>query len=310
MPRRERKRQSRRRPTGAAEKGAASALARGVWSGSLSFGLVTIPIELYSAQRRDLPGLRMLSPDGNPLQRRYVCPEEDRPLEPDEIVRGYPVARDEFVVVSDEELEALAPRRSRDIQISRFVVRDSIDPALFQRAYYLLPAGEQTKAYAVLADAMEQSERAAIAHFVMHDRAHAVAVFADAGLLRAEILRFTAELRSARDVGLRPLPKADGRRVRRMREAIRAKARPRLDGSELRDPESERIAALARGKLERGEDVVDLPDETAAVAEASDGGEVVDLIALLKRQLGPGSGRRPPRKAPARAARPRRRHSR
>jgi DNA end-binding protein Ku len=215
------------------------------------------------------------------------------------------VAPDKFVVVRDEELEALAPRRSRDIEISRFVARDSIDPALFERAYYLLPAGEQTKAYAVLADAMERSQRAAVAHFVMHDKAHAVAIFADAGLLRAEILRFGDELRSARDAGLPTLPKADGRRVRRMRAAIRAKARPQLDGSELRDPESERVAALARAKLERGEDVVDLPQEAGEAAQEK-AGEVVDLVALLKRQLGSGSARRPARKAPARAARARR----
>ena len=84
---------------------------RGIWSGSISFGLVTIPVELYSAARRQRAAMRMLGPDGIPLARQFVCPEDGRVLSDDEIVRGYPMDG-KFVVVTDEELESLAPRRS------------------------------------------------------------------------------------------------------------------------------------------------------------------------------------------------------
>ena len=279
------------------EPAAAASAARGVWSGSLSFGLVTVPIELYSAYRPSPVSMRMLSPDGTALERRYVCPEENRPLEADEIVRGYEVAQDEFVVVSDEELEALAPRRSRDIEITGFVPRESIDPAFFERTWFMLPGGEQSKAYSVLADAMEKSGRAAIAHFVMRDKAYAVAIFADAGVLRAEALRFADELRSARSVGIAAPKKPDPRRVRRMQGAIEAKSRSSLDEDELRDDESERLLALARKKLARDADVVELP-EASSTAPDEAGGEVIDLVALLKRQLrAPTTARKPRRKA-------------
>jgi len=299
VPRREKSRRSRvrsRRPEPADET-----IAHGIWSGSLSFGLVTVPVELYSARRRSPVALRMVSPAGHPLERRYVCPAEDRPLEADEIVRGYPLVADKFVVIEDEELEALAPRRSRDIEITRFVERDAIDPAFFERAYYMVPAREQTKAYGVLAEAMEKSRRAAIAHFVMREKAYAVAIFADRGLLRAETLRFAEELRTARSAGLPRLSKVDPRRVRKMRDAIEAKARTELVASELRDEETERLLALGREKLARREDVVDLPAEGDLAAEEA-GGEVIDLVALLKRQLGSrSSSTRPRRKASARA---------
>jgi DNA end-binding protein Ku len=269
--------------------------AQAVWSGTLSFGLVSVPIELYSAQRGDGVSLRMLAPDGVPLSRQYVCPaEDDRPLERDEIVRGHPVGEGEFVVLSDEELEALAPRRSRDIELQSFVDRGAIDPVYFVRAYYLVPSGQQTKAYRLLAETMEATGRAAIASFVMHDKAHAVAIFADAGILRAETLRFGDELRSAADLDLPEPGKTDAARVRELAQAIGKLAKEEVDEAEMNLADSERLLALARRKLKRGKDVVELPEE--ATAAEDEGGNVVDLMALLKQRLrAPEGGRRPKR---------------
>src|SRR5262249_52482891 len=116
----------RRKRRATREAGDERPVSRGLWSGTLSFGLVTIPVELYAATRSGAPGLRMLAPDGAPLARRYVCPEEGRELSDDEIERGYEVERGEFVVVTEEELERIAPRRSRDIELVRFVDRDAV----------------------------------------------------------------------------------------------------------------------------------------------------------------------------------------
>jgi DNA end-binding protein Ku len=263
---------------------------RPVWSGSLTFGLVTVPVELYSAQRGGGVAMRMLGPDGSPLARQYVCPKEEKPLERDEIVRGYEVQKGRFVVVSDEELEALAPRSSRDIELQQFVDRDEIDPVYFVRTYFLVPRG-QTKAYRLLAEIMEETNRAGIAHFVMRERAYAIAIFAEDGILRAETLRFADELRSPDQLGLPKRAKSDSARVRAVKKAVSALARPELSVRELRDDTPAALLALARKKRARGEDVVEAPAE-GAQAEDGEGAEVIDLVALLKERLGEQKSRR------------------
>jgi DNA end-binding protein Ku len=274
---------------------------RGLWSGSLTFGLVTIPVELFSATRKSAVPMRMLGPDGMPLAREYVCGKDEKPLDDDEIERGYELDG-RFVMVTDEELEKLAPRRSRDIELTRFVDRDSIDPAWFVRPYVVVPGGEQTKAYRLLAEVMESSKRAAIASFVMRGKAHAVAIFADRGILRAETLRFADELRDAKALGIGGAKRADAKRVAAFKRAIAARKKAELAPRELSDDGAERLLELARRKQKRGKDVVEVaepaPEETPDGEE--EGAEVIDLLALLKKRLG---GRKPARRAPSRRAR-------
>ena len=278
---------------------------RAIWSGSISFGLVTVPIELYSAWRRGDVSLRMLGPSGSPLVRQYVCPEEDKVLSGDEIERGYEVKDGEYVTVTDEELERVAPGRSRDIALERFVPRDAVDPVFFTRSYLLMPGGEQRKAYSLLAAAMEESARAAIARFVMRGKAYAVAIFADRGLLRAETLRFGDEVRTAKDVQLPEPEEVDEKNAARMAARVKELSEPRLDDAELRDDATEDLVAVARRKRERGEDVVEFAEEEAeaAPAEEQGGARVVDLMALLKERMKEGAGGRREgreRKEPAR----------
>jgi DNA end-binding protein Ku len=276
-------------------------VARGIWSGSLTFGLVSVPIELYAAERHVGARLRMLAADGTPLARRYVCPKEERALEPDEIARGYAVAKDEYVVVTDAELADLAPRRSRDIELTRFVERSALDPRFFERAYVLAPAGEQTKAYRLLAELMESTGRAALASFVMREKAYSVAILADGGLLRAETLRAGDEIRSAEDVGLPKARRPEPARVKKMAKAIDALAKAQLDPRELADDAPEAILELARKKHARGQGVVEMPE---AAADDDGGAEVVDLMALLKERLRARGGKAPsPRRRSARARR-------
>jgi DNA end-binding protein Ku len=297
VPRREGRSRRRTRLVGPDEIPGGTAFAsRPIWSGSLSFGLVSVPLELYSAQRSGGVPLRMLSPEGVPLAREYVCPKEDKSLSPDEIVRGYEVDEDEFVVVSDEELAALAPRRSRDIELKRFVDRREIDPVYFIRAYYLVPTGEQTKAYRLLTEIMEQTGRAAIASFVMREQAYAIAIFAESGILRGATLRFADELRTPETIGLPEARRVDAARVRAVEKAVSALAERRLAEDELRDDASLRLLALARKKHQRGQDVVEVPEQAAAEAVESEGAEVIDLMALLKERLGASGERGRPAK--------------
>jgi DNA end-binding protein Ku len=278
---------------------------RAIWSGSISFGLVTVPVELFSAWRPGGVALRMLGPSGTPLVRQYVCPEEEKALTGDEIERGYEVKEGEYVTVTDEELEKVAPGRSRDIALERFVPRDHVDPAYFTRSYFLMPGGEQLKAYSLLAAAMEESRRAAIARFVMRGKAYAVAIFADKGILRAETLRFGDEVRSAKDVQLPEPEKVDHETVARMAARVKELSEPRLSERELRDEATEDLVAIARRKLDRGEDVVKVAEEAEAAPEEEGEAKVVDLMAVLKQRMKEGAaGRRDTREAkePAGAA--------
>lgn len=263
---------------------------------------MTVPVEIYAAIRASQLRLRTLGPDGTPLARQYVCPEDGRVLSAEDIERGFETAPDEFVVVTDEELRELAPRRSRDIALEHFVAREAIDPAYFERGYFLMPAGEPVKAYSLLAETMERSGRAAVASFVLRGRAQAVAILADRGLLRAETLRFGDELRTPGDVGL-PEPPEEVERAREeeMARCVEALAEAELDESELEDERSERLLELAREKRERGVDVVETSE--AAEDEEEGGAQVVDLMALLRQRMeeAPERRRAGPRKVRPRA---------
>jgi DNA end-binding protein Ku len=258
---------------------------RALWSGSITFGLVTVPVELYTASRGRGVHLRMLGPEGQPLAREYTCPTEDRKLEADEVERGYEVDEGEWVLVSDDELEALAPRRSRDIELARFVDRAEVDPAWFVRPYFLVPGADQSKAYRLLADTMERTGRCAIASFVMRGKAYPVAIFAEHGLLRAETLRHGDELRPVKDLGLPKPRKPDEKRLARMTKAIDALAADQIDESELVDETARALLELAEKKRKKGKDVVEVAEEVAEAADEEEGGEVVDLVALIKKRL-------------------------
>src|SRR5690606_18751247 len=240
-------------------------------------------VALYSATRSNVGGsLRMLAPDGAPLRREYVCPEHDRALEPDEIVRAYEFDDDERVVITDAELEALAPEASRDIEIAQFVDREQLSPLMLERPYFLLPSTTTIKPYRLLALVLEQLGRAGVATFVMRGHEHVVAILAEGGLLRAETLRFASQLRTPEVIGLPAAPaRVDAGRIKRMRALIKDHVEADIDLAELEDPTRERTRALAERKLAEGRDVVEQPE-----AEPGAEAEIIDLMEVLKHSLG------------------------
>jgi DNA end-binding protein Ku len=260
------------------------------WSGTISFGLVSVPVALYSATRSSTGlSLRMLAPDGVPLRREYVCPKHERALEPDELVRAYELDDGELVVITDEELEGLAPEASRDIEIKQFVEREQLSPLLFERPYFLLPSTTTIKPYRLLALTLEQSGRAGVASFVMRGHQHVVAILAEGGLLRAQTLRFAEQLRTPETIGLEDAPaRVDAARVKQLRAVIRKHAEEDIDLDELTDETRERAVALAERKLAEGRDVVEQPE-----AEPGAEAEIIDLMEVLKQSLG-----RPPTSPP------------
>jgi DNA end-binding protein Ku len=125
----------------------------------------------------------MLGPDGQPLARKYFAEKSGKDLDADDTVRGYELADEKFVFVSDEELERLAPEKTRDIDLKQFVPAGSIPPTYFERGYFLVPAAGSQKAYKLLAGTMEKSELAGIATFVMRGKEYLIAIFSDNGIL-------------------------------------------------------------------------------------------------------------------------------
>lgn len=271
--------------------------ARPFWSGTISFGLVSIPVALFAANRpRGSTPLKMVSDEGTALRRRYVCSADGKDLEWDDIVRGYEVEKGKFVAVTDEELEAIAPRKSKDIDLRLFVEREELDPKYFDRGYFLTPAGGSTKAYRLLASVMEKTGRAGVATFVMRTKEYVIAILAENGILRAETLRFADEVRTPEQVGLPKVKKAKPAEVQKFARAIQAHAK-KIDLSEFLDDSAERLEELARRKQKKKEDVVRVPQEER---EEEQGAEVIDLLAVLQKSLRSGeTSRKPARRAPA-----------
>ncbi|HJQ36737.1 MAG TPA: Ku protein [Thermoanaerobaculia bacterium] len=269
---------------------------RSFWTGTITFGLVTVPVALYSATRGRGTALRMIAPDGAPVHRRYVCSKDETPLEDDDIIRGYETDKGKFVTVTDDELEALEPRKSREIDLRRFVDRDTIDPVYFQRGYFLVPSAGTTKAYRLLAEVMEKKNYAGIATFVMRDKEYLVAIMADDGILRAETLRFEDEIRDPKSVGLPKKAKVTPAEVRKFEAQITRRSK-KLDLRELTDGYEKRLEKLVAAKERKHADIVKV---TEVEPKADEGGEVVDLLAVLSKSLGGSGGRKAPRKAPAR----------
>ena len=275
---------------------------RPFWSGTITFGLVTVPVALFTATRPRGVALRMVEPENNAtVQRRYICSKDEKPLENDDIVRGYEIEKGKFVVVTDDELAAIEPRKSREIDLRLFVDRDEIDPMYFERAYFLVPSGGTNKAYRLLAEAMERTKQAGIATFVMRAKEYLVAILAENGILRAETLRFADDIRGPEDVGLDEVPKPAGADVKKFEEQIARHAKKQLDLHDLLDDHTERLEKLVAQKEKKGENVIGMPEERGGGDDGGGGGEVVDLLQILSRSLGDaGAARKSPKKtAPA-----------
>lgn len=257
---------------------------RSFWSGTITFGLVSIPVDFYAASRPRAASLRMVTKEGRPVGRRYVCPRHRKPVPIEELARGFELESGDVIVVTDEELEAVAPDRTRDIDLKRFVLETELDPLLFARPYVLAPAGGSTKAYRLLAETMEQSKQAGIANFVMRDKAHVVAIVAQGGVLHAQTLRFAGELRRPESIDL-PAPSSVSRaRTKEFLKAVDELTRDELDAGELQDDYAGALRRLAEEKAKRGKDLISVEQEAESEHE-SNYPAPIDLVALLKQRL-------------------------
>jgi DNA end-binding protein Ku len=254
---------------------------RPFWSGTISFGLVSIPVTLFAANRPSRVALHMIGPHGRQLRRRYFS-QDDRELTTDEIVRGYEIKKNDFVVVTDEELDRLAPEKSRDIDLRRFVPYSDIPKLYFEHAYFLAPGGASGRAYRLLADTMEKTGQAGIATFVMRGKEYLVAIVAENGILRAETLRFFDEVRQPQDVGLPDVQHVSKTVVRRFEQLIDKHASDELPRDEMHNREADTLLDLAERKASEREDTI---GSRAKKGQEHPSARPVDLVEALRRAL-------------------------
>ena len=253
---------------------------RPFWSGTLTFGLVSVPVSLFPATRSNRASLRMLGPDGQPLARKYFAEKTGKDLDADETVRGFEINKEKYVIVTDEELERLAPEKTRDIDLKQFVPADSIPPIYFERGYFLTPAAGSQKAYKLLAETMDKSGLAGIATFVMRGKEYLVAIFSDKGILRAETMRFADELRSPADVGLPKKKEVAKASVTKFEKLIANKSKKQFTPAKLADKQTDSLLKLVKKKQSKRENVVKVEEEMDTDHK------VVDLVKILKQSLG------------------------
>jgi DNA end-binding protein Ku len=259
---------------------------RPVWSGTITFGLVSIPVDLLGAIRPRQTAMKLIDKGGHALGRQYHCSKDGKPLTNDDLIRGYETEDGKMVVISDDEFESVAPEMSADINLQNFVPAEQIPPIYFQKPYYLAPAGKSSKAYNLLAATMARTHRVGIGNFVMRGQEYLVAIVADNGVLRADTLRYADEIRSPDTIGLPQRPKASSKLVSQFIKEIATLKQNELSTTELEDKDAKDLQALVKVKQKDANNVIhqsglEGDDEEPAPSSA----QVIDLMAALKRSL-------------------------
>jgi DNA end-binding protein Ku len=269
-------------------------MARSIWKGAISFGLVNVPVKLYSAVSKKTVRFNQLhDADHARIQQKRVCSQDGEEVPYENIVKGFEIGPDRYVVITPEELDALDPAKTRSIDIEDFVDVADIDPLYYEHPYYLLPDTGAAKAYKLLLEALRETNKVAIARVVLRTKEYLVAIRPAGDVLTMETMLFADELIGAE--GLDELPDADVKATERelsmARQLIEAQA-TEFDPTKYRDEYRERVLELIERKA-AGEEIAVQP-----MAEESQ--EVPDLMAALEQSLAAAQGGR--RKAPAKTA--------
>jgi DNA end-binding protein Ku len=270
-------------------------MARAIWSGSISFGLLNVPVKLYSAVARRGISLREIrESDGVRIRHRRVAEGTDEEVPYEKIVKAFEISPDRYVPLTKDELAAMAPEKTRAIEVKDFVDLEEIDPIYFDSPYYLGPADGAERAYSLLAKAMEESGKVAIARFVFRNKEHLAAIRAGAGVLTLTTMRFADEVvpPDALDDALpEKSPKVDAREVE-MAEKLIDSLTTEFDPTAYRDEYREQLLSLIERKAE-GEDILAAPTEEPQPTKAP------DLMAALEESIaavqseGDGRARKP-----------------
>jgi DNA end-binding protein Ku len=267
---------------------------RTIWNGSISFGLVNIPIGLALATQRNDVAFRTLHREcGTPIKQKRWCPHHEREVEPDELVKGWEVAKGEFVIVEESDLESVALQRSQSIDILRFVRLEDVDPIYFDRTYYLAPASADAakRPYVLLLRAMQETGMAAVGKFVLWGKENLCLIRAQDDTLAMELLFYAEDVRSKAEieeaVEATDIRDQELRLAEQVIDSLVGEWNPEDFENEYRnDLKAMLDAKLAGEKITRPEPVAETP--------------VIDLMEALRRSVAEVQGGK---KAPAKTPR-------
>jgi DNA end-binding protein Ku len=257
-------------------------MARAIWSGSISFGLLNVPVKLYSAVSKQTIRFKELTKDGSRVRHKRVAEDSGKEVSYDDIVKGYEFAPDQYVTVSRDELSELNPKRTRAIEVQDFVDLDDIDPIYFEQPYYLGPDKGAAKAYALLTKAMNDSRKVAIARFVLRNKEHLAAIRPMGDVLTMATMRFHDEVTSPEDLDgdlfAEEKPgKPDERELKMAKQLIESLTTD-FEAERYEDQYREELLAMLERKAE-GKEIV------AAETEEPKPTKAPDLMAALEESL-------------------------
>jgi DNA end-binding protein Ku len=274
--------------------------ARSIASLTISFGLVAIPVKLYSAtvssERISFNLLRQK--DGSRVKQQYIAVNDGKPVERSEMVKGYEFAKDQYVMFSPEELKALEDATTHAIDIIQFVPLDSVDPLYFDGTYYLAPDKGGAKPYTLLTTALRKAQQCAVGRWISRGKEHIVIIRALEDGLAMHQLHFNAEVRSLKDLGIEAAPVSEPE-LKLARQLIDQLGAKRFDPNEFVDEHRARVEAAIQRKVD-GKEV-----SLAEGPVSTKGGNVIDLMEALRASIDARGSKAPDlkeRKAPKRAA--------
>jgi DNA end-binding protein Ku len=274
--------------------------ARSIASLTISFGLVAIPVKLYSAtvssERISFNLLRQK--DGSRVKQQYIAVNDGKPVERSEMVKGYEFAKDQYVMFNPEELKALEDATTHAIDISQFVPLDSVDPLYFDGTYYLAPDKGGAKPYTLLTTALRKAQQCAVGRWISRGKEHIVVIRALEDGLAMHQLHFKAEVRSLKDLGIEAAPVSEPE-LKLARQLIDQLGAKRFDPNEYADEHRARVEAAIQRKVD-GKEV-----SLAEGPVSTKGGNVIDLMEALRASIDARGSKAPDlkeRKAPKRAA--------
>ncbi len=259
-------------------------MAASVWTGYLTFGLISMPVRLFSGARGSRVSFHMLHRDDNVrLKQQLVCPEEDKVVGRDEIVKGYEYRKGEYVVIEPDEIKKIEPKTAKAMEILEFIPADQVDPVYFESSYYLMPEEAGRRPYALLSKAMEDMHHVAIAKLTMHNREYTVILRPYAGGMMLHTMYYQDEVRQVENFGGTEAELKDAE-IKVAEQLIQALAAD-FDPSKYHDTFEDNLKKLIQARLE-GREVtpVEKPRKMAPV---------VDLMAALKQSLSEMEKRKP-----------------
>jgi DNA end-binding protein Ku len=267
-------------------------MARAIWSGSISFGLLNVPVRMYSAvARRNIALREIRESDSSRIKHRRVAEGTDEEVPYDEIIKAYELTPGQYVPLTKEEMGALAPEKTRAIDVQDFVDLDEIDPMYFDSPYYLGPADGAEKAYSLLAKAMAASGKVAIARFVLRNKEHLAAIRSNGEVLTLTTMRFADEVVPPSELDILPEKASKpARREQEMAEQLIDSLSTDFDPEAYHDEYREQLLKLIERKAE-GKEIVASEAETPKATKAP------DLMAALEASIAAAQGKKPAKKA-------------